>query len=386
MRPETQTLWDRQELPANVLPPVPPPPGWIGQIASACAFAAGAGTPSASDSAAAEAASHFGLETGLPVIMILVDGLGLSSLTEHLAHAPTLRRLSAHRRASQTCAPSTTAAALTTFATGCLPGSTRMVGYSVRRGPDVMNLLRFAPGVDAATWQPAETIFETLGQGASCVVTDPKFVASGLTKAAMRGAAFVGASSLSERFAQAVQRVFAGVPLVYVYWAALDKAGHHDGPHSPAWKNALEDFDAELAGLLRAVQGRAQVMLTADHGMVETGERIDIAADSALSTGVELIAGEGRAVHVHAAEEAADVESRWRERLGDRAWVFNRDEIPSVIGPGPGATLVGDLLVMPKGRSVIVDSRTQSASSIAMRGVHGSLTAEEMLIPAWRLI
>jgi hypothetical protein len=172
-----------------------------------------------------------------------------------------------------------------------------------------------------------------------------------------------------------------------VYWSGIDKVGHKYGPNSREWAEALEDFDAELGAFLCAVDGAAQVILTADHGMVEVDLRVDIARIGNLSRGVEVLAGEGRAAHVHAApgEEQA-VEERWCNFWEDRAWIFNREEIPGIVGSGPGCDLIGDLLVMPKGNAVVVDSRSQTPSSIAMPGVHGSLTKVEMEIPVWRLV
>ena len=375
-------------LPPGVSPPVPPPPLWIGDIMGASAFAGTGGVFSFSPGAA-EAADAFGLTNDLPVVVLLVDGLGSGQLLSHLGHAPTLRKLGSRPVTAQTCSPSTTAAALTALATGKLPGETRMVGYSVRHGSGVMNLLQFADGVDGATWQPEVTVFEAMAaQGLdSVVITDQRFIGTGLTHAAMRGPRFVGAKELSRRLESAVSEVRKRTPLIYVYWSGIDKVGHKYGPTSREWTDALEDFDAELFAFLMAVDGKAQVLLTADHGMVEVDARVDIAQVAELSKGVEILAGEGRAAHVHAAlGQAQAVEERWRRYWDGVGWVFNREEIPGIIGPGPGCVLVGDLLVMPKGGTVVVDSRSQTPASIAMPGVHGSLTEVEMEIPVWRLV
>ncbi len=374
-------------LPAGVIAPIPPPTPWIGDVLEAAAYA-GTGGEFVAGVRAEASAEQFGLEKDLPVVVVLADGLGLHQLLDKLGHAPTLRGLRSEPVRAQTVAPSTTSAALTTLATGRTPGATRMVGYSVRHGDGVMNLLQFAPGVSGREWQPEPTILERMtGRGIDCaIVTDPRFQDSGLTGAAMRGARFVGAQDLSARFGRAVGEVRRRTPLTYVYWSGIDKVGHGHGPNSHAWSAALEDFDMELRGLLSSVGDRAQVLLTADHGMVEVGERVDIAGVPFLAEGVELVTGEGRAAHIHAsAGQAESVEQRWREYWGDRAWIFNRQQVPQVIGEGPGLELLGDLLVMPDGDAVVGDSRTQSQSALFMPGVHGSLTEVEMEIPVWRL-
>ena len=97
---------------------------------------------------------------------------------------------------------------------------------------------------------------------------------------------------------------------------------------------------------------------------------------------MRIVAGETRAVHVHAEEgQGARVEERWRETLGERAWILSGPDVSALIGAGDGANVIGDLLVLARGRGGVVDSRTQSASAIAMPGIHGSLTSAEMRIP-----
>ena len=106
------------------------------------------------------AAAAFGLETASPTVIIMVDGLGLNQVLEKSGHARTLRSLGSEPVAAQTCAPSTTSAALTAFATGALPAQTNMVGYSVALGDATMNLIQFRSDVDASAWQPVPTYFE----------------------------------------------------------------------------------------------------------------------------------------------------------------------------------------------------------------------------------
>jgi hypothetical protein len=349
----------------------------------------------------AGAASRVGLEAGghRQVLVVLADGLGRVPLEARIGHAPVLRAHRGDTAVAHTIAPSTTAAAITAFATGRRPGATRMVGYSVLRGdvprtdgpaPEVMNLLAFAEGVDPVQWQPCDTVFERLsrvGVG-SCVVSPPTFANSGLTRAALRGARHVGAVSWSQRMRAALRELRAGTPLVYLYWSDIDHAGHHHGCGSEQWTAALEDFDAGLGALLRRLPEQVAVVLTADHGMVDTGPDllIDLARRPDLDEGVDAIAGEARSVHVHARPgRGPEVLARWREILSDGAWILSPGEMPGVLGEGPGSALIGDALVFPRGRAGIVDSRWQTPASIAQVGVHGSLTPDEMLIPVVRL-
>jgi hypothetical protein len=126
--------------------------------------------------------------------------------------------------------------------------------------------------------------------------------------------------------------------------------------------------------------------VTADHGQldVDFADRVDVAAMPTLAHGVALVAGEQRALHVYAADAAA-VAARWADVLGERAIVCTRAAAVADGWFGPVADHVrpwlGDVIVATRGRLTIVDARTQSPASLAMRGVHGSLTRTEMTVP-----
>ena len=333
------------------------------------------------------AARNLGIEPGASqLLLILVDGLGYELLADHMGHTPVLRRVREDIRSIHTVVPSTTAAAITAFGTGERPGATNMVGFSVAYGSGVMNLLAMQGGPAPATWQPKPTFFERLAerQVDSAVISPARFAGSGLTGAALRGARHVAAESLSERVNAALAQLREGTPLVYLYWSEIDHAGHGSGVGSEEWIAQLEEFDSGLSSLLRRLPAGVRTVVTADHGMinVESASLIDVAHTPILRDGVRIVAGETRAVHVHAEEgQGARVEERWRETLGERAWILSGPDVSALIGAGDGANVIGDLLVLARGRGGVVDSRTQSASAIAMPGIHGSLTSAEMRIP-----
>ena len=337
--------------------------------------------------ASAQAAASLGMETGAhQLLLILVDGLGYELIEEYVGHTPTLRRVRGDVRSIHTVVPSTTAAAITAFGTGERPGATNMVGFSVAYGGTVMNLLAMEGGPAPSEWQPVPTYFERLAAAgvASAVISPARFAGSGLTGAALRGARHVPAETLDERVSAALRELRADTPVVYLYWSEIDHAGHGSGVGSDSWIAHLEEFDAGLARLLRSLPAGVRTVMTADHGMinVDASQIVDVASTPALREGVRVVAGETRAVHVHAdAGRADEVEARWRDVLGESAWIVSGEAISALIGAGEGAALIGDFLVLARGRGGVVDSRTQSASAIAMPGVHGSLTSTEMRIP-----
>ena len=337
--------------------------------------------------ASPQAARVLDLEVGArQVLLILVDGFGYELMVDHMGHTPTLRAVRGDIRSIHTIVPSTTSAAITAFGTGARPGTTNMVGFSVAYGSGTMNLLAMEGGPAPTQWQPVPTYFERLAEEgvSSAVVSPARFAGSGLTGAALRGARHVPADTLEQRVSAALRELRAGTPVVYLYWSEIDHSGHAHGVASDAWIGQVEQFDAGLAMLMRGLPSGVRVVLTADHGMinVEPDRIIDVASTPVLREGVRIVAGETRAAHVHAEEGRADeVEERWRETLGESAWVLSRAQMPALIGEGSGASVIGDLLVLARGRGGVVDSRTQSAAAIAMPGIHGSVTPTEMRIP-----
>ena len=433
--------------PPEPAPPRPDPaaPAELRLVLGAAAAGAGlalapAGDPDVLDDAGArQTAAAWGLlegsgrdpRRGGGVVVVLVDGLGLELLRERRGHAPTLRSWLAEADGGSgpgpralTCLPTTTASALTTLGTGAAPGVTGVVGYSVLTpridrarlvsgppGPSRLLCLITWEGGDApdpAVWQDVPTIFERLrrpdgpggvdaeradsaGAPAPAVTIGPaRFAGSGLTRAALRGCPHLGADRMEARPALAAGALRRGTPLVYLYVGELDHAGHLHGWRSAQWLDQLERLDAVVAELVRRVPAGTRIVLTADHGMVDTDadRRVDVTAHPDLARDVVAVAGEPRFTQLYVPgsdpEIAARVAGRWRDLLGERAaWVGTRDEAPAGLGPlGPRARgVLGDVLVAMDGNWVVVDPRVHGPSAIAMPGVHGSVTTAERDVP-----
>ena len=383
----------------------------------------GPAEPVVSDARARAVARGWGIEPagepgeaggGPGTVVVLVDGLGLEMLRQRRGHTPTLRQWLAQREAATaatgagilTCRPSTTAAALTMLGTSALPGTTGMVGYSVLKpclgptlpastvpSPDQVLSLITWKGDDAPSpraWQDVPTIFERLPAGSAVSIGPARFAGSGLTEAALRGASHLGADRLEDRPGLAAGALRRGTPLVYLYVGELDKTGHKHGWLSEQWLAQLERLDSAMTELVRRVPAGTRIILSADHGMVDTDadHRIDLSAHGELARDVVAVAGEPRLTHLHVADGdtdlAADVARRYRDVLGDRAeWIGTREQAAEHLGPlGARARgVVGDVVVAMAGTWVLVDPRVHSESAIAMPGVHGSFTPAETQVP-----
>lgn len=316
--------------------------------------------------------------------VVLLDGLGAAQLEQRSGHFPFLRRLETSH--ITTVAPSTTAAAVTSFGTGSWPGLTGMLGYTVREPSGrLLNLIRWEDGTDAMdAWQTVPTLAQRLTEPQRFAVVAPgRFRGSGLTQAALRGARQIDADSLEDRVDATIKELRTGrADVVYLYWGEIDHVGHVNGWKSWEWGEEASHTDSELARLARELPAGTGFVVTADHGMIDVTSRIDATTTPLLAQGVDMIAGEPRASHLFTKEPDA-VAERWHDVLEDSAWILTREETLGILGlVAPRfEPVVGDLMVFMRGTSVVVDSASQTPGSIALVGVHGSLTEEEMILP-----
>lgn len=335
-------------------------------------------------------------QLGLPathrMCVVLVDGLGHENLAERAGHAPFLRSLLDGAAPLSAGYPSTTAASLGSFGTGTGPGRTGLVGYTVRNPKDgrLANMVSWDGLGPARDWQRERTVFERLvAHGVTVTTVGPtRFMGSGLTEAALRGGGYRAAEKLGARVDAALQ-LLREPGLVYLYWGDIDKTGHHQGVGSWQWGDRLSELDGELRRLVRSLPRGASLVITADHGMVDVDvdRRWDVGTTPVLAADVALVAGEPRALHVHLepGTDPAPAAARWTDVLGDAAVVLTGDEAVGAGLFGPVAEhvrpLIGDLVVATTGRATVVDSRTQTAASLQLVGVHGSLTPTELRVP-----
>jgi hypothetical protein len=340
---------------------------------------------------AATAQTRLGVPSTQRVCVVLIDGLGHQMLAERAGHASFLRRAGSTSSVLTVGYPSTTAASMGLFGTGRGAGLTGLAGYTVRNPQTggLANLVSWDGADDPEEWQPEPTLPSLLvAAGVAVTSVGPaKFAGSGLTRAALRGSQYVAAESLTDRV-DATLFELSAPGLVYLYWGDVDKTGHQHGWQSNQWAQALTEVDRALDRLARSVPRGTVVLITADHGMVDVDpdQLIDVAATPALARHVELVAGEPRASHVHCAPgTASEVLERWRTVLADRALVVVRDEAIALGWFGPVSDrvrpMIGDLVVAATGRAGVVDSRTQTPHSLTLRGMHGSFTPGEMLVP-----
>jgi len=330
------------------------------------------------------------------VVVVLVDGMGWHLLPELAADAPLLASAlagGAGQLDELACTfPSTTPTSLASLATGVAPGRHGILGFTVKlpETDRVLNHISWRDDPPASQWQPVPTWFERLrwaGVGARAVLP-AAFLGSGLTEAAYRGAQFLAATNDDDYAQLVVDQLRAAPGLVYAYTAALDTAAHLFGVGSTEWHAAGAYVDALLTRMVEALPPDAALLITADHGglNVPESQRIDLDADSRLSAGVRVVAGDPRVRYLHTEPGAAsDVIAAWSELLAGRAEVRSRDD--AVAAGLFGSVLpdhlprIGDVVVSCLGDTAVLASTHEPPEVAQLVGFHGAGDPVEMAIP-----
>lgn len=345
--------------------------------------------------------NRLGLPRASKVVVLLVDGLGAAALKARAGHARTLMSYLSGSSVIDSGFPTTTASALATLTTGTAPGQHGMVGYTVfdPANDRVMKQLSgWDAKIDPYSWQPMPTVFERAVElGHSAVVIGPeRYRDSGFSKAVLRGAEYIGASSIADRLERAAEWLHEpGSGIAYVYVPELDVAGHATGAESVEWTNWLEILDAAVRDFESRLGPDHGVIITADHGVVDIAERNHVLFDTSapLIDGVKFVAGEPRCLQLHFAPDAGDAVraatiAAWRDAEGERAWIATRAEAIAAGWFGEVRPEVepriGDLLIAARKGIAYYDSRTLK-NGHGMVGHHGSWSPAELQVPLLRL-
>lgn len=322
------------------------------------------------------------------VVVLVIDGLGYHQLLDHADLAPNLA--AGVRSSITSVTPSTTPVALTSIGTGAAPGQHGLVGASFRL-PETGALLwplGWRGDPSAHEVQPESTWWERARRaGVSVAVVSPRAYASGgLTAAALRGGAYLGADGPGERIAEINAAVRRGQrALVYGYWEFLDRAAHMHGVDSEHYRAELAATDSFVAQLVQALPADSRLVVTSDHGLVDCHTVLDLDELPPLWRDVQIVAGEPRFRHVYVRPGCTDeVAASWQDVLGSAALVITRDDAMARGWFGPVnpdvRERIGDVVAVATGDvRLALPSRDSAVSSLV--GQHGSLTPAEMAVP-----
>jgi hypothetical protein len=319
------------------------------------------------------------------VVLLVLDGLGWDQLRERKRLAPAMSAMSGGP--VTTVAPTTTATALTSITTGAPPADHGIVGYRIRvGGTEVLNVLRWKTAAGDArqaiapsSLQPIEPFFGTKPP----VVTRAEFADSGFTGAHLAGVRLYGWRMPSTLEYTVGALLADGERFVYAYYDGVDKVAHELGL-GRAYDAEVAAADRLVAGIAERLPSGATLLVTADHGHVDVGDRV-VRLHPEVMRLAGLLSGEGRFRWIHARTGCRDRLAAAARRLYDgEAWVRTREEAEAegwfggALRPEVAARL-GDVVLAAREPVAFLDP--EDTGEVRLRSRHGSLTGAEMWVP-----
>ncbi|NIV33300.1 MAG: hypothetical protein GWN58_28795 [Anaerolineae bacterium] len=375
-----------------------------------------------------EALAQAGLEPGLPrsvwedltggvrtVVVVILDAVGYLGFKRLLEQKETgFGWLVEHGEFVPLTSvfPSTTMAAMSTIWTGRTPADHGFLGrrlYLPEYGL-LADMIRLMPAIHGQPgslmqwgWEPEAFIpvphLAQLLSNAGCRTVAHLYgphAGGGLSRLFLRGVerieGFINCSDMWINVRETLTERTGAPLLVSAYWAGTDDVAHRYGPEDERLEAAVrqiaQSFEQDfLTPLLAAAREGTVVIVTSDHGQVETPpeQAVHLSEHPRLK---EMLlwppTAEPRASYLHVrprcAEMARDYLSTY---LGDRFLVLDMEDVVSagLFGPGEmpaeSRNRLGDLLLLARDDSRLIPE----GASAADRGEHGGLRPEEMLVP-----
>lgn len=334
------------------------------------------------------------------LVFVIIDALG-SALLER--HSPKGQLAKHHRRDLRAIFPSTTAAALTSFATGEYPAVHGVTGWwmhLVEHGITVTSLRfveRFSErplgefGIAPETVFPTEPLTPRLPRATLIVTPDPfqHDVYVGYTSGGTPAAGYSDPGDAVERVIRHVNDAH-GPTYTSVYFPQVDEAGHIAGVDSEEIGSLIGLMDDLIAVLAAALKDKARIVVTADHGQVALPRaNALVLADGDPLLGMLACPPAGEPViPTFFLRDTTPEEFRaaFQDRFGEAFHLITPSEAEelALFGPGPLSRptrrRLGDLIGVP-GRPTALYYQPEGRTVEPHRGVHAGLTRHEMMVP-----
>jgi hypothetical protein len=350
------------------------------------------------------------------VVLVVVDALGylqLRSAMEADAGLVFHRLAEAGRLVPITSLfPSTTNAALTTLWSGYSPAAHGVLAYELylRELGVAASTLFFWPvyyrqrdalstwGIDAETFVPVPSLAKQLSDHG---ITTRLFISRAYvdsmlsrihTRDIHRVYGYVGMVDMWLGLQRVIEQHRQEKLLLVAYWDTMDGITHHYGPDDEAWPVELQGLSTMmqrvfLERLTPAQREGTLLLVVADHGGLDTPARaaVRLSDHVPLRDALSLPPlGENRAAFLHARGDTLAVLRAYMENeLGSSFVTLSREEVLSsgLLGPGPvyeeTPHRLGDLVCLARGSHYLARDDYQ----LQLRGRHGGLSAQEMLVP-----
>ena len=331
------------------------------------------------------------------IVVVMVDGLGIEQLKQRAGHAPWLNSLINKSTITHTSFPATTSVNIGSFGTGLWPGQHGLVGHLVwdRHYDEKLNLLAgWNERTNPVEWQPHQTVASrACDEGvAAHVISAGEYRETPFTKITMKDAQFSAAESWSDRFRRASEILAINeASISYLYIPELDKYGHKNGWTSSGYATMLEDLDVEIRNFVSKLPKDSGVIVTADHGMIETTKERQLVLDDYLDDGshTQFYGGDTRVGFVYL-DDPSSIE-KVVANLEPVSYGFDMVQTTTAIEAGwfgpvgkEAKNRLPELMLLGKSNYTLYHSKYFKTRSFEMISHHGALSPAETRIPLIR--
>jgi hypothetical protein len=335
------------------------------------------------------------------LIFILLDGLGMNIVRRLPPDAFLARCLK--RQINAPC-PSTTACALTTVATAGYPNRHCVTGWFMYL-PDREMTIATLPFVERFTGQsllqfgiqpqniiPLSPIYPRMSHHPTTLT--PSFITTTPYNIYARGGtAGAGYHSISEAVDLIVDgiRQADGPTYTHLYLPEVDSMCHKRGVDHPDIVPLVMQIDAQLTRLAQALEGKARIVASADHGLIDvprSNQTLLMQGDPLLALLRAPPTGDARLPIFHVREGKQDEFVRQFRARFDKDMILletRQAEQMQLFGPGPMSPTArarfGDFVAIAFRPATLAYHPSSKPVGELYLAVHAGLSPQEMEVP-----
>jgi len=335
------------------------------------------------------------------IVVFLIDGMGYKKfmeLNDKMGFENILKVSSVF--------PTTTVAAVTSWFTAKMPKEHGFLGYVLylREIGSITNMIEFTyPGIEDGIFASIvkkrihrlDNVFDLLKENGlyGGVLTHTSITNSGLSYMIHKNAHIMGYYYMGDLLSTLKKRLFEEWEgMLYIYWGHLDGLGHKKGPDSEAYEMEMLRILTELRRFTEDVLSKDTLfIITSDHGMIQipnTSNYFLKPTDAFNKLLVSPPGGEMRMMYYYLSKRSNfELLKNYFDQNYNSTCLFltNREALElGLFGPGRAHpelyNRIGDVIMLTKSNNAF--TYMYSGGEEKLTGMHGSLTEEELFVPA----
>jgi hypothetical protein len=335
------------------------------------------------------------------LMFALADGLAMNVLDRMPEDGFLRTHLAMELRST---APSTTATALTSLATGCYPGQHAITGWfthlaDLRRTAIILPFVdRFSgaalemAGITAEDAFPKPSLMPRMTRKPIALLPMQLYNStySRYTRGDVPGFGYITLRQMADMAIYRAQTASART-YTFIYLPQVDRLAHDIGPTHERVIDLAAAIEEELARLADSIAGSGKLVVAADHGqvVVHPEKRLGLYDGDPLLALLQVPpSGEGRfpLFHVRPSEQEA-FEAMFADRFGQHFILLKIQEADDLQLFGPDGLdplarqRFGDYLAIPIADHALEYYASRQAWEKAPLGRHGGLSQDEMRVP-----